>query len=165
MKNLIVIFTLIFSSTFAAAQTPDFWNEAGLQESRECLLQIVRAQVYSDKATPAPALKLESSTPLADFQASMETWWEFKPDFFVNVYNADENTVYLTNQRARYKSPRTPVDSLVHELTHFVQSKDKGAHKGDNEEYYEEQAVRVQTWFRENRGQYIVNESYQGPCH
>lgn len=164
MKKLTLLTSLLIFINFAHAQETDFWNAENLNSNRECLLSIVRKQLYSDKTSPAPQLKMQSTTSLEEFQNAMEKWWGFRPEFFVNVYDADTNTIYLTNLKARYKFPRTPVDSLVHELVHFVQSKDKGAHKGENEEFYEEQAVRVQTWFRDHRGSFIENETYRGPC-
>lgn len=153
----------------AAQQAPSFWNAANLIESKECLLQIVRSKMLapnhltSPSLAPSPQVKLESEITLKEFQDAMEIWWKFRPDVFTNVYFAAENTVFLSNNVNYYNSPRTPFDSLVHELAHFVQAQDLGGASFD-EDALESEAVGIQTWFRENRGQYIQNQKYSGPC-
>lgn len=163
MKFLIFSATLFFAFV-SGAEESIYWNSKNLTDERECLLQIVRTHMHSAKTSPPPALKTEDTTTLTEFQDVMEKWWGFRPSAFLNVYDPNTNTIFLSNTRTRYKFPRTPVDSLVHELTHFVQHTDFGAGK-DDDEYLENQAVQVQTWFRDNRGSSIKDESYQGPCN
>lgn len=162
-KHLLSIITAsgLLSSAFAESST--YWNEQTLRANSSCLLSIVRSKMNSTKTSALPELKFSSSTSLEEFQAAIEQWWGFRPEKFVNVYDANTNTLYLNNNKASYKNSRTPVDSLVHELVHFVQSKDFNASHEDGE-YLEDQAVQVQTWFRDNYGLHIQNEDYQGPC-
>lgn len=163
MKNWVLIATLLFSSASFAITDNGFWNAENLLNDQECLLKVVRTKMKSLKSSPAPTLKLESHTSLVEFQDAIEKLWGFRPSAFVNVFDANSNTIFLSNTKSRYKHPRTPVDSLVHELVHFVQVKDQGAGKEDDE-YLENQAVQIQTWFRENNGRFIIDESYRGPC-
>jgi hypothetical protein len=115
------------------------------------------------QTTPAPEIKIESETPLRVFQDAMEKYWGVRPEVLVNVYDLTTNTVYLMNKKTSFQSPRTPVDSLVHELVHFVQVQDEGQTSGDGDDL-ESEAIRIQTWFRENRGAFIQNEKYRGDC-
>lgn len=163
MKRLVLFATLLLSSV-SFTNSDIFWNADNLNNEQECLLKIVRTKMKSTNTSAGPTFKAESTTSLNEFQDAMEKWWGFRPSAYVNVYDANTNTIYLSNTKARYKHPRTPVDSLVHELTHFVQSKDFGAGKDSDEEYLENQAVQVQTWFRETHGSFIQDESYRGPC-
>lgn len=163
-KKAFLMFVMTLSAVASAdGQSETFWSEQNLRDNAACLLKITRKKMESDKTSELPTLKFASSTSLTEFQDEIEKWWNFRPEVFVNVYNANTNTLYLTNNKAHYRNSRTPVDSLVHELTHFVQSKDLNASHEDGE-YLEEQATRVQTWFRDNYGMHIVNENYQGPC-
>lgn len=141
----------------------EFWRADLLHENLNCLLKVTRKKMGSASVSAAPQLKVESETPLSEFQDAMEKFWRFRPDFFLNVYDVNTNTIYLMNKKNSYKAPRTPVDSLVHELAHFVQVKDRG-HGMEDGDALESEAVQVQTWFRENRGNFISEEKYQGPC-
>lgn len=158
-------FIFVLSSALAAqSEAPaSFWNAQNLQADKECLLKIVRQKMNSDKQNPSPLLRVESETPFKEYQDAMEVWWKFRPEVFVNVFDAPKNTIYLTNNKNWYKAPRTPVDSLVHELTHYVQSIDLDKGGGDPDQL-EIEAIQVQDWFRTNYGQYIQDEKYQGPC-
>ena len=162
MKTLISIL-IAMTVTQAALAGGDHWEAKDLHDSQKCLLQIVRQQMYSKKTSEPPILKVEMETSLQEFQDSVEKAWSWRPEHFLNVFVAKENTIFLMSKRASYKAPRTAVDSLVHELVHFVQHTDFNGSTGD-EDYMEQQAVNVQTWFRENRGALIVNDKYQGPC-
>jgi hypothetical protein len=79
------------------------------------------------------------------------------------VHDAGANKIYLLNNLKWYALPRTPVDSLAHELTHFVQIRDLNQ-SGNDEDQLEIDAVKVQDWFRTNYGKYIVHQEYHGPC-
>lgn len=162
LKSVLVLLAFVSFSEASLAQESEYWNAQNLHADMNCLLQITRKQMGSTQ-TSIPKLKVESETPLTEFQDAMEKWWNFRPDVFLNVYDANTNTIYLMNKKTSYKHPRTAVDSLVHELTHFVQYQDQGGASGD-QDILEGEAIRVQTWFRENRGDRIQNEKYQGPC-
>ena len=69
----------------------------------------------------------------------------------------------MITQKKSSKHPRTPVDSLVHELVYFVQYQDQGETQ-DEMDRLESQAIEVQTWFRENMSRHIIDERYTGPC-
>lgn len=163
LKSILVLLALVSFSEAVFAQSSEYWNSQNLREDMNCLLQITRKRMGSTKTTPAPNLKIESETPLVEFQDAMEKWWNMRPDFFLNVYDANNNTIYLMNKKTSFKHPRTPMDSLVHELAHFVQVQDQGGGSGDAD-LLESEAVQVQTWFRENRGDKIQNEKYTGEC-
>lgn len=162
LKSALVFIFLSLLSQLSFANSNQYWSTEDLLSQKECLLVIARQQMHSLKNTPAPDLKIESETPLIEFQDAMAEHWHFRPDFFLNVFAVQKNTIYLMNKKASYKSPRTPYDSLVHELVHFVQQADFGG-TGD-EDYMENEAVRIQTWFRETYGQHVQNEKYKGPC-
>ncbi|KHD89112.1 MAG: hypothetical protein OM95_04590 [Bdellovibrio sp. ArHS] len=156
------LFIFMIGSSAALAQSTDYWDADKLQENKECLLKVVRKHMRS-QGTSSPGLKIESQTDLIVFQDAMEKWWGLRPDFFLNVFDGNTNTIYLMNKRTSYKHPRTPVDSLVHELVHYIQVVEQDGALGDGD-ILEGDAVRIQTWFRETRGHLIQNDLYEGPC-
>lgn len=162
-KTISISIAMITISISVLAQTNTYWNAENLKSSQACLLKIVRGQMNSQKTSLPPTLKIESETPLIEFQDAMEKWWNMRPDFFLNVYDAPNNTIYLMNAINSYKNERTPFDSLVHELAHFVQVQDQGMELKEDE-WAESEAVRVQTWFRDNYGKHIKDQTYLGPC-
>ena len=148
----------------ASAQEIQHPHAAGLQSSKACLLELVRHHLQiKNPAQLSPALKTEMETPLEEFQDAMQSYWKFRPDAFTNVYDIQINTIFMSTRLQNYHSPRSPMDSLVHELTHFVQVHDLNGGSGD-EDILEGEAIQVQTWFRDNLAGHIINGVYQGPC-
>lgn len=98
-------------------------------------------------------LRTSDVTTLTEFQDGIENFWKFRPDVFLNTYNAVSNEIFLYVGMDRYKSPRTPLDSLAHEYTHFFQFLKKNkdleliAEDSDNDE---SGAIRIQEKFRES---------------
>ncbi|WP_413568773.1 hypothetical protein ACLWBD_14860 [Bdellovibrio sp. HCB117] len=162
LKSVSSLLMILLIGSTSFAQNTEYWDADKLQDNKECLLKVVRNRMKSTK-TGTVNLKIESQTELIVFQDAMEKWWGLRPDFFLNVYDGNTNTIYLMNKRSSYKHPRTPVDSLVHELTHYVQVIDQGGGSGDGD-LLEGEAVQVQSWFRETRGHLIQNDKYEGPC-
>lgn len=105
----------------------------------------------------SPEIIYSAESSLSDFQNDIERFWNMRPDVFLNVYNALSNKIFLATDESRYTPPRTQLDSLAHEYTHFFQfleSKKSLTSLLENDEYNESQAVDVQNWFRETN-----------PCH
>jgi hypothetical protein len=103
--------------------------------------------VRLDPAMPLPAIFLESTTPLGQFQDAIEAQWGFRPRAFTNAYVIEHNEIYLTDN-ARYYVPhdRTLDDSLAHELAHYLQ---RSYFEGDpGSDWCEFEAIRVQERFR-----------------
>jgi hypothetical protein len=162
MRKLLTIIVLLSCSIVHA--NSEHWNTENLKGESACLLQIVRNKMSSSKVSSPPRLKTEMETPLSEFQEAMGKYWGFRPEFFLNVYDFNTNSIYLMTQKKTYKHPRTAVDSLVHELVHFVQYKDQGQTQ-DEMDFLESEAIAIQTWFRDNLSKYIIDEKYQGPCN
>lgn len=162
-------FAVVFGGSLLMAQvswgTPS-WNPESLHRREDCLLQLVRSKMKSTADSQAPSLRLESETPLIEFQDAIELAWGSRPDRFGNVFVPQKNTIYLLNRLDAYRSPRTPVDSLVHELVHFVQVMDRngGQFLGLDQDQLEVEAVAIQTWFRETHPVDELAQDYLGEC-
>ncbi|MNK51243.1 hypothetical protein D3C87_701410 [compost metagenome] len=165
LKSIFALsFVMMFSLQSLAQEAQVFWSAEKLHESEQCLLQLVRTKMKVK--TPAdmfPRIRFETEVPFDEYQDAIEKWWGVRPEFFNNTYDVPNNTIYVTNNMRWYKSPRTPMDSLVHELAHFVQVRDLKIGDGDAD-HLEAQAIEVQTWFRENRAQFIRDQKYEGDC-
>ncbi len=97
---------------------------------------------------PKPNLSVESKTKLSYFQEAMLSQWGFKPNVFTNAFAVIKNEVFLSDHAAYYKKyNRCMDDSMAHELTHYVQTKYQNYDLAD--ESLENEAVEIQTWFRE----------------
>lgn len=95
-----------------------------------------------------PKLFVESKTKLSYFQEAMLPQWGFKPNIFTNAFAVLKNEVFLSDGAAYYKKHKRCVDdSMAHELTHYVQTKYQNYDLAD--ESLENEAVEIQTWFRE----------------
>ena len=101
---------------------------------------------------PVPEIRLESTTPLAQFQEAVAGQWKFRPPLFANVYVVARNEIYLTDDARYYQRLRRTLDeSLAHEFAHYIQARYFGADLAD--EGCEVEAVAVQFAFTElNRG-------------
>jgi hypothetical protein len=105
---------------------------------------------------PAPAVFLESTTPLRQFQDAMEVQWRFRPHLVSNAYAIARNEIYLSDDAGFYlRLKRTLDDSLAHELVHYIQA--QYFSEDLSTDSCEVQAAEVQRWFREeyvhaNRG-------------
>ena len=107
-----------------------------------------RMNVALSPELPLPAIFVESTTPLSQFQDAMEAQWRFRPPLVSNAYAIARNEIYLSDSPGFYRRlKRTLDDSLAHEFVHYIQAK-----------YFDEdlstdgcemQAAEVQRWFRE----------------
>lgn len=96
---------------------------------------------------PLPAIRFESTTPLARFQDAMQGQWGFRPQVFVNAYAVASNEIYLTDDAAYYvRLGRSLDESLAHEYAHYIQVRYLKADLAD--EGCELQAIAVQMWVR-----------------
>lgn len=96
---------------------------------------------------PAPAVMLESTTPLEQFQRAAEAQWGFRPRAFVSAYFPAQNAIYLIDDATVYAQyGGSPDDSLAHELSHFLQA--KYLRDDFSTEWSEVEALTVQRWFR-----------------
>jgi hypothetical protein len=95
---------------------------------------------------PMPEIRLESATPLAQFQEAVAGQWKFRPPLFANVYVVARNEIYLTDDASYYRRLRRTLDeSLAHEFAHYIQAHYLGANLAD--EGCEVEAVAVQFAF------------------
>ncbi len=123
-----------------------------LRRDPACVLAAVAfaMNVRLDPAKPLPALRLETLTPLAEFQDAAQRQWGTRPDVFLNLYSVAEEKIYLIEDADYYARMRRDIaDSLAHELAHYVQVHYKG-YTADQLQYGEEEAIHIQTWFRDN---------------
>ncbi|MBI5209181.1 MAG: hypothetical protein HY927_04320 [Elusimicrobia bacterium] len=99
---------------------------------------------------PAPAVRLESDTPLERFQDAVEPQWGLRPGMFLNAYVPSSNEVFLTADASYYgKLKRFLDDSLAHEYVHFFQVQYKKVRLEDFSDAEEGEAVQYQTEFRD----------------
>jgi len=107
-----------------------------------------RMQVRLRADVPLPAVFVESTIPLHQFQDAMEAQWRFRPPLVANAYSIATNAVYLSDDASFYRRlKRTLDDSLAHELVHYIQATYFGEDLATDA--CEMQAVEVQRWFRE----------------
>lgn len=96
---------------------------------------------------PFPQVLFSSETNLAQFQNALKDQWGFIPDQITNAYSIKTNEIYLLDDAHYYEMQNTCMDdSLVHELTHYIQSRYQ---KFDlNDEMLELEAIEIQQKFR-----------------
>lgn len=148
MKPLVAALLALLPAAEAAAPV----RPMPLRHEPACVLSAVAfaMNVRLDPAKPLPALRLETRTPLSEFQDAAQRQWNTRPDVFLNLYSVSEEKIYLIEDADYYSRMRRDIaDSLAHELAHYVQVHYKGYTAG-NLEYGEEEAIHVQTWFRDN---------------
>jgi hypothetical protein len=122
---------------------------ATLQHDPQFILETVakRMGIALRPDLPPPAIRLESRTPLARFQAAAERQWGFRPEVFTTTYATATNEVYLIDEARLYERyGGTLDDSLAHELVHYLQAtylRDRFT-----TDWSEAEAVAIQTWFR-----------------
>jgi hypothetical protein len=96
---------------------------------------------------PVPAVFLESSTPLRQFQDAIAAQWQFRPHVFANAYAVGRNEIYLIDDASYYKRVgRTIDDSLAHEFAHYLQVRYLNADLEDPS--LETEAIAVQHEFQ-----------------
>lgn len=99
---------------------------------------------------PLPRLRLKSQTSLKEFQDAIEGQWGQRPAEITNAYIIALNEIYLMDDADYYqKLGRCLDDSLAHELTHFYQVKYQGYTPDGNDDFFELDAIEIQTAFRE----------------
>lgn len=130
-----------------------------------CILQLTMAElnVTPRAEIPVPRLRLESETPLSEFQDAVEVGWHFRPDVFMNVYTPASNQIFLMTAPGSYRNGRSIYDSLAHEYTHFIQVKYRNTPLDQFGDAEEAQAVDVQTAFRQKYGALIVDGEFACP--
>jgi hypothetical protein len=107
-----------------------------------------RMQVTLRPDVPLPAVFVESTVPLRQYQDAMEVQWRFRPPVVSNAYAIERNEIYLSDDASFYRRlKRTIDDSLAHELAHYVQA--KYFNEDLSSDGCEVQAAEVQRWFRE----------------
>jgi hypothetical protein len=107
-----------------------------------------RMNVTLRPEVPLPAVFLESSTPLVQFQDAMEPQWRFRPPLVANAYSIERNEIYLSDDASFYlQIKRSLDDSLAHEFVHYIQA--KYLNEDLHAEGCEVQAVEIQGWFRD----------------
>lgn len=143
MKTLITIILLtLTTSTFAKVPAQlkykvDFLFSQVLEKKRQTKNDNIKF----------PTIYYSSKTPLKQFQDAIEKQWGMRPDYITNAYAVDNNEIYIMDDADYYESlKRCMDDSLVHELTHYVQVKYLNWDLSD--ESLEWDAVEIQTNFR-----------------
>lgn len=146
MKLLLALALLASTSGAAIRRMP-------LRHDPKCVLEAVAfaMNVRLDPAVPAPALRLETQTPLAEFADAVQPQWGSRPDVFTNAYSPSADKVFLIEDADYYeKFKRDIADSLAHEYAHFIQVRYKGISIETFSDSEESEAVHIQTWFRDN---------------
>lgn len=144
MKIFLIFFSLVVYSKNS------FCSPAALRYSPQFLLmktlELKKLQMRSD--IEVPLIRFESQTALVDFQDAVEKQWGFRPGVFSNAYSVEKNQIFISDNEDYYsKNGRCMDDSVVHELTHYLQVKYQ---KWDlNDESLEWDAIEKQTQFRE----------------
>lgn len=164
MKNLIFIYLAVLFTSHSLVAAETLWPQDKVQKSRDCIFQIVakKMNVQINPAKKRAALKLQGTTSLKEFQNAMEKFWGWRPDAFMNAFNPVTNEIYLHTIARHYLSNgRSIYDSLAHEYAHYIQLNYLGRDLED--EYNENEAVDVQTWFRETYSTSIKQFDFSCP--
>lgn len=146
MKALLALALLVSPAGAAVRRMP-------LRHDPKCILEAVAfaMNVRLDPAIAAPALRLETKTPVSEFADGVEPQWGMRPDRFTNAYSPSANKVFLIEDADYYeKFKRDIADSLAHEYAHFIQVRYKGLSIENFSDNEESEAVHIQTWFRDN---------------
>ena len=143
------IFSIILFSQLAMSL-----NLKTIKEKNQCTFLAIgkHLNVKDLEKIQLPVVRYSGEMTIKEFQDEIEGFWKMRPDVFLNAYNALTNKIYLATDESRYKLPRTQLDSLAHEYTHFFQFLKSGkdlARIIEDDEFNESQAVSVQTWFRD----------------
>jgi len=107
-----------------------------------------RMEVTLRPEVPLPAVFVESTVPLRQFQDAIEPQWNFRPPLVANAYAIARNEIYLIDDASHYRRLRRTIDdSLAHELAHYIQV----LYFRENlvSDACEVQAAEVQRWFRD----------------
>jgi hypothetical protein len=150
MKTLLAVFLALW--TAAEAAKPPI-RRMPLRHDPACVLAAVAwaMNVPLDPAKPKPAIRLETQTPLKEFQDAVEPQWGSRPDVFTNAYSPTADKIFLIEDAGYYeRMHRDIADSLAHEYVHYIQVKYRGIGTGDFGDAEESEAVSWQTWFRDN---------------
>jgi hypothetical protein len=148
MKALLALILSVVSTAQAAAPVVPM----PLRRDPACVLAAAAwaMNVRLDPAKPLPAIRLETKTPLKEFQDAAQRQWNMKPDVFLNLYSVAEEKIYLIEDADYYgRLNRDIADSLAHEYTHYIQVHYKG-YTAEQLSGGEEEAIHIQTWFRDN---------------
>lgn len=166
MKTLIISFLLIFTFSFNVIAASKYIPAEPIIEARDCVLQLIAPKMNTtiDPLKEKPRIRPETNTPLKDYQDSIEKFWGFRPDVFVNVFNPLQNEIFIMSQRHYYESKnRSVYDSLAHELVHYIQHSYHGADFTVGDDSLEMQAIDVQTWFRDTYRNQFVGDQFICP--
>lgn len=148
MKALLAALLSVLPAAQAAAPVVPM----PLRHEPRCVLEAVAfaMNVRLDPAKPFPALRLETKTPLSEFQAAALAQWGERSDVFLNLYSVAEEKIYLIEDAGYYGRVRRDVaDSLAHEFVHYVQVHYKG-YTTPQLAHGEDEAIHIQTWFRDH---------------
>lgn len=154
-----VAIALSFAPTSAKAYQP-----AELRFSPDCILEAVakRKRIVLKAGIARPQVIEEKHSSLEEFQNATEAHYGFRMQTFANVYVPGKNIIFVTDNPANMRHGRTLDDVLAHEYTHYLQSKYEGLTDADGSmDWPEDEAVRVQNWFRET---FMAEGSSASPC-
>lgn len=146
MKKLIAII-LISITTLSTAQA---YEAAKLKYALDFLIDKTLEKKHQTRRpnVALPTFHFQSTTPLKQFQDAIEKQWGFRPDVFTNAFAVANNEIYIMDDAEYYrKQNRCMDDSVVHELTHYIQV--KYLDWDLNDESLEWDAIEIQTQFRE----------------
>lgn len=155
---------MLFTQSGAWAQTPALWPSAPILKNSDCILEVLakKMKITLDANKARPAIKPQDKITLEEYQDAVEKFWGWRPSAIVNVYNPVTNQIFL-NTTVEFYLPRgrTIFDSLAHEYVHFLQLNYLGRDPDDS--YNEDEAVEVQTWFRETFSSQFKGLDFQCP--
>ncbi len=165
MKTFVFLLTAVFLWQGSAhAQTKELWPSPVILKNRDCILEILakKMNVTLSESKPRPEIKPQGLVTLEEYQDAVEKFWGWRPSAIVNVYNPVTNQIFL-NTTTEFYLPRgrTIFDSLAHEYVHFLQLNYLGRDPDDS--YNEDEAVAVQTWFRETYSSQMIGLDFQCP--
>ncbi|MBY0414894.1 MAG: hypothetical protein K2Q18_12045 [Bdellovibrionales bacterium] len=144
MKKLILLSYILLTQVALGAKAP-----ATLKYPLDFLLQKVLERKHLNKRDeiPFPKFYYESKTPLKQFQDAIEKQWGLRPNKFSNAFAIENNEIYVSDDAAYYKKTgRCMDDSVVHELTHFIQV--RYLNWDIKDESLEWEAIDIQSEFR-----------------
>jgi hypothetical protein len=131
-----------------------------------CVFQLVSnlMQIELNEAHVLPEVQPEGLATLSELQAVTQRLWGFAVPKFINLYDPQENRIYLFRDLDFYERfGRSIYDSLAHEFVHFVQAKVRQTPLLQFGEAEENEAIHIQNQFRQRYHSLVVNHQFHCP--
>ncbi|MCB9073375.1 MAG: hypothetical protein H6623_07115 [Bdellovibrionaceae bacterium] len=163
-----LVVTLYFFMLGRAQAQETVYSSENIHAAIQCIHNLTlkiygKGKVAVNPNIPPPTLIVDVDADLTEFQNLAEAQIGLKPDTIFNIYIPAVNRIYLNSSYKSAETGRSAYDTLAHELTHFFQVKYDGSSIADFTDAEEQEAISIQTQFREMYGANIKNGKFECP--